>query len=155
MSRERLGAKGEGMVFTDTKEVERALQSGALHLQAKIKVRVTEYEPKEDEDDPDVFRQFTAETTAGRVVLWNIVPKGLPFEVVNRTLTKKLITQLINIAYRRLGLKPTVIFCDQLMYLGFSNATVSGCSIGINDMVIPDDKPVSYTHLTLPTTPYV
>ena len=141
MSRERIGAKGEGMVFADTKEVERALNSGACDLQAKVKVRVKEFDPKKDEDDVDVqSRQFLAETTAGRVVLWNIVPDGLPFEIVNRTLNKKLISQLINVAYRRLGLKPTVIFCDQLMYMGFYYATASGASIGINDMEIPEEK---------------
>ncbi|MBK84073.1 MAG: DNA-directed RNA polymerase subunit beta' [Pseudomonadota bacterium] len=139
MTREKVNGIGEGSFFADSKEVERALANGALELQSKIKVRVKEVELRGEDEEP-IERSLTVETTAGRVVLWNIVPDGLTFDLINRTLTKKLVSSLINAAYRRLGLKPTVIFCDQLMYTGFYHATMSGSSIGINDMEIPAAK---------------
>ena len=80
------------------------------------------------------------ETTVGRAILFDILPKGLPFALVNQPMVKKAISKLINSAYRVCGLKDTVIFADQLMYLGFSQATHSGSSIGVNDFVIPDEK---------------
>ena len=80
------------------------------------------------------------ETTVGRVLLWEIVPKGLPFDLINRPMTKKTISQLLNECYRQLGLKETVIFADQLMYTGFRYATYSGVSIGIDDLVVPKEK---------------
>lgn len=140
MTRDKVNAHGEGMVFADSKEVERALANNVVDLQAKIKVRIKEVEVK-GEDEPSISTFSSVETTAGRVALWNIVPDGLTFDLINRTLTKKLVSQLINAAYRQLGLKPTVIFCDQLMYTGFFHATMSGSSIGINDMEIPLEKP--------------
>ena len=139
MTREKVNGIGEGSFFADSKEVERALANGALELQSKIKVRVKEVELRGEDEEP-IERTLTVETTAGRVVLWNVVPDGLTFDLINRTLTKKLVSSLINAAYRRLGLKPTVIFCDQLMYTGFYHATMSGSSIGINDMEIPAAK---------------
>jgi len=139
MTRDKVNARGDGMVFADSKEVERALANGVIDLQAKIKVRIREVEVRDEEEEP-ISRNLTVETTAGRVVLWNTVPDGLTFDLINRTLTKKLVSQLINAAYRQLGLKPTVIFCDQLMYTGFFYATMSGSSIGINDMEIPTEK---------------
>jgi len=138
MTRERVNALGEGMVFADIKEVQRAYGAKKLHLQAKIKVRITEYTIQED--GSRVASTSLVETTAGRAILFDILPKGLPFELINRPMVKKAISKLINNAYRNCGLKDTVIFADQLMYLGFSQATYSGSSIGVNDFVIPDEK---------------
>ena len=138
MSRERINAKGEGMVFADTSEVHRAYTNGDVHLQAKIKVRVLEY-LKNAEGELEEVRSIK-ETTTGRSLLWEIVPKGLAYENVNRDLNKKAISQLINACYRQLGLKDTVIFADQLMYTGFRYSTRSGVSFGADDMVIPENK---------------
>ena len=80
------------------------------------------------------------ETTVGRAILFSIVPTGLPFSLVDQNMTKKAISRLINSCYRRVGLKETVIFADQLMYMGFSYATLSGSSIGVNDFEIPEEK---------------
>ncbi len=138
MTRERLNAKGEGMVFSDIKEVQRAQGAGQVHLQARIKVRI-----------PEVIRDIHGnveeryglqETTVGRAMLFDIVPNGLPFSLVNQTMKKKAISRLLNEAYRRCGLKDTVIFADQLMYMGFRQATMSGSSIGVNDFEIPAEK---------------
>jgi len=138
MTRDRINAKGEGMVFSDTEEVLRAHGAGQLELQARIKVRVSE--TINDIEGDTVTRTELKETTAGRAILFSIVPKGLPFELVNRAMKKKAISSLLNEAYRRCGLKDTVIFADQLMYMGFRQATLSGASIGVNDFVIPDEK---------------
>lgn len=138
MTREKIGAKGENMVLSGIDEAERAYATGSASLHARIKVRITET-VKEIEGDP-FTRTFMAETTIGRALLSRIMPKGLPFELVNKALNKKAISRLINEAYRRVGLKDTVIFADQLMYTGFRYATWSGCSIGVNDFVIPEEK---------------
>ena len=138
MTRERINAKGEGMVFADVKEVQRAHGAKQLDLQAKVKVRITEYEIQEDGSKTP--KTGLMDTTAGRAILFDILPKGLPFELVNQPMVKKAISRLINAAYRVCGLKDSVIFADQLMYLGFSQATYSGSSIGVNDFVIPDEK---------------
>ncbi len=138
ISRESVNAKGEGMIFTDTKEVDRARQSGAVSVHALVKVRITE--KVRQEDGTLTERTFIAETTTGRCMLWDVLPEGLPFELINQPMTKKTISRLINACYRRLGLKATVIFADKLMYLGFHQATLSGSSIGIDDMEIPEEK---------------
>jgi DNA-directed RNA polymerase subunit beta' len=138
ISRERVNAKGEGMVFADPAEVMRALSNKAVTVHTRIKVRLSE--TVKEEDGTYTERDFMASTTVGRVMLWEVVPKGLPFEVVDMPMTKKAVSGLINTCYRRLGLKATVIFADQLMYLGFQQATLSGSSIGIEDMVIPEAK---------------
>ncbi|KZZ39965.1 DNA-directed RNA polymerase subunit beta', partial [Oleiphilus sp. HI0117] len=138
MTRERINAQGEGMVFSDIKEVQRAYGAKKVHLQAKVKVRLTEV--TKDEDGNNVSKSLIADTTVGRAMLFDILPDGLPFDLVNRPMVKKAISKLINTAYRVCGLKDTVIFADQLMYLGFSQATFSGSSIGVNDFVIPDEK---------------
>ncbi len=80
------------------------------------------------------------ETTVGRALLSQILPAGMPFEMVNRVLTKKTISQLVNTCYRQLDLKDTVIFSDQLMYTGFKYSTRAGVSIGVEDMVVPEQK---------------
>ncbi|WP_420599834.1 DNA-directed RNA polymerase subunit beta' [Neptuniibacter sp.] len=138
MTRERVNAKGEGMVFADTEEVARAQGAGQVDLQAKIKVRVTE-SIRDIEGNLETKTELK-ETTAGRALLFTIVPNGLPFTLVNQPMKKKAISRLLNEAYRRCGLKDTVIFADQLMYMGFRQATMSGVSIGVNDFEIPEDK---------------
>ena len=138
LTRERINARGEGMIFQDIAEVKRALASGEMDLHAKVRVRLLDIEQNEDGEIID--KQIICETTAGRAVLYDILPRELPFGLVNRTLDKKGISQLVDECYRRAGLKATVIFADQLMYLGFEYSTISGASIGIEDFVIPDDK---------------
>ena len=93
-----------------------------------------------DEDGGREAQTSIVETTVGRALLAEILPEGLPFALVNVELTKKNISRLINSCYRMLGLKDTVVFADQLMYTGFANATRAGVSIGIDDMIIPDEK---------------
>ena len=138
ISRERVNAQGEGMVFANTAEVSRALGNKQVHIHARIKVRV--HEVVCDQENNRYERTFIADTTAGRCKLWEIVPKGLAFEMVNQAMTKKSISKLLNQCYRVLGTKQTCIFADQLMYLGFREATYSGSSVGIEDMVIPGAK---------------
>ncbi|SEP63827.1 DNA-directed RNA polymerase subunit beta' [Ectothiorhodospira magna] len=138
MSRERINAKGEGMMFTDVDEVHRAYESGVVELHARVQVRIREVVVNEDGEHSEILTRY--QTTVGRALLSRILPPGLPFEIVNRDLTKKAISGLINHCYRRVGLKETVIFADQLMYTGFKYSTRGGVSFGINDMVIPDEK---------------
>ncbi|SET90111.1 MULTISPECIES: DNA-directed RNA polymerase subunit beta' [Marinobacter] len=138
MTRERKNALGEGRVFADVKEVHRAYGAGAVDLQAKIKVRVKEVTYGENEELKT--EHVIVDTVVGRALLFDIVPDGLSFEVVNKPMTKKAISNLINTCYRVAGLKDTVIFADQLMYMGFHYATVSGTSIGFNDFEIPPEK---------------
>ncbi len=138
MSREKVNAQGEGMIFADVNEVQRALDNKVLSLHAKIKVRIGEKIRNEDGSITSGHR--VVDTTAGRALIWSIVPEGLPFELINQDMTKKAISNVINVCYRNLGLKTTVIFADQLMYLGFSNASKAGVSFGVNDMVIPAEK---------------
>ncbi|UXD88865.1 DNA-directed RNA polymerase subunit beta' [Thalassolituus hydrocarboniclasticus] len=138
MTRERINAKGEGMFLADLDEVTRAYQTGSAHLQAKVKVRITE--TLVDEQGNEQSETKVVDTTIGRALLFRIVPKGLPFELINRPMKKKAISNMINTAYRRVGLKDTVVFADQVMYTGFQYATRSGSSIGVNDFVIPDEK---------------
>jgi DNA-directed RNA polymerase subunit beta' len=140
MTRERIGAKGEGMKFADVKEVHRAYENRLVELQAKITVRIQEVLlDKSGQLLPPKRQRF--ETTVGRALLSEVLPPGLPFDFINRDLTKKAISKLINICYRRVGLKETVIFADKLMYTGFTYATRAGISIGVEDMVVPDEKP--------------
>ncbi len=138
MTRERVNAKGEGMVFADVDEVHRAYDSGHAELHARIKVRITE-QLKDDKGRPET-RTSLQDTTVGRALLARLLPEGIPFSVVNRVLNKKAIGQLIDICYRQVGLKATVVFADQLMYTGFKYATRSGVSFGADDMVVPPEK---------------
>ena len=126
------------MRFTDVNEVEMAYRSGQVELHAMIKVRITETVKHKDESWTTEIR--IVDTTVGRALLFQILPKGLPFELVDQPLKKKAISKLINTSYRIVGLKDTVIFADQLMYTGFAYSTISGASIGVNDFVIPDEK---------------
>lgn len=138
MTRERVNAKGEGSVFSDVAEVHRAYETRSVEIQTKIKVRIADAVIQEDGSFDERYR--LVETTVGRALLVDILPKGLAFELINRDLNKKSISALINACYRRVGLKETVVFADQLMYMGFSFATRSGVSVGVNDMVIPEEK---------------
>jgi len=135
MTRDRIDAKGTGMAFADVAEVHRAFQTGAVELHAHVKVRIDT--TIEEEDGELVQRLSLIDTTVGRALLSEIMPVGLPFALVNQTMTKKGISELINACYRQVGLKETVVFADQLMYMGFSYATLAGISIGVDDMVVP------------------
>ncbi|MEE3172236.1 MAG: DNA-directed RNA polymerase subunit beta', partial [Pseudomonadota bacterium] len=138
MTRERVNAKGEGMVFADAKEVQRAYDTQQADLQARIKVRITDVTFRDDAENET--NTEIVDTTVGRVLLFNIVPEGLPFSMVNQKMAKKPISQILNACYRNVGLKETVIFADQLMYTGYQFSTRSGSSIGVNDFVIPKEK---------------
>jgi len=138
MTRERVNARGEGMMFANVAEVHRAYETGMAELHAKVKVRIADTEITEG---GELLKKFVLrETTVGRALLSEILPEGIPFDAVDRDMTKKAISSVINACYRRVGLKATVIFADQLMYTGFSFATRAAVSFGINDMVIPEEK---------------
>ncbi|SEN27402.1 DNA-directed RNA polymerase subunit beta' [Halomonas caseinilytica] len=139
MTRERINAKGEGMVFSGLDEVERAFGTQSVSLHARIKVRLDETIIEEEGGEKTYSRKIY-DTTVGRALLYRILPEGAPFSLVDQPMKKKAISKLINEVYRRAGLKPAVIFADQLMYTGFRMATWSGASIGVNDFVIPDAK---------------
>ncbi|MEC8294665.1 MAG: DNA-directed RNA polymerase subunit beta' [Pseudomonadota bacterium] len=132
----RDGMKGEGMVFSSLEEVMYALDAGEVHLHSKIKARV----PQIDENGMEVQQIF--ETTPGRVRLGALLPQNAkaPFELVNRLLRKKEVQQVIDTVYRYCGQKESVIFCDQIMSMGFKEAFKAGISFGKDDMVIPDNK---------------
>lgn len=137
-SRERINGRGEGMAFMSVAEVEKAYATGAAELHARVKVRITETIIADNGDRSEARR--IVDTTVGRALLSLILPAGLSFDLVNQNMGKKQISKLLNTCYRQLGLKDTVIFADQLMYTGFRFATISGASVGIDDMVIPDEK---------------
>ncbi len=139
MTRERINAKGEGMTFSDVQEVHRARQNQVVDLHAIIKVRIDDSYLAEDGEVTD--RTRLVDTTVGRALLSEILPKGMSFDNINCDLSKRAISGLINTCYREVGLKATVIFADQLMYMGFAYATRAGISIGVNDMVVPEEKP--------------
>lgn len=138
MTRDRINDTGEGMAFSSVAEARRAYETGVASLHARVKVRIEET-VFSDDDEPEVTSRVV-DTTVGRAMLWDIVPKGLPYDLANKAMNKRAISSLVNAAYRRLGLKDTVVFADQLMYLGFSQAAKAGASIGIKDMVIPEEK---------------
>ncbi|MEQ8262593.1 DNA-directed RNA polymerase subunit beta' [Pseudohaliea sp.] len=138
MTRERINAKGEGRAFTNVAEVHRAYYAGQVHLQARVKVRISEMVIGDDGERES--RDFLADTTVGRALLWEIVPEGIAFAMVNQPMAKRAISQIINQCYRAVGLKATVIFADQLMYMGYDFSTRSGASIGVNDFEIPEEK---------------
>ncbi|UCH40493.1 MAG: DNA-directed RNA polymerase subunit beta', partial [Gammaproteobacteria bacterium] len=138
MTRDKINVLGEGMVFSDSKEVLRAYHNKVVELQARIKCRVSEYH--RDEEGNRVETKTLVETTVGRAILSDMLPDGLPFSLINQTLDKKAVSKLIDACYREVGLKDTVILADQLMYTGYHYATKSGISIGVNDMIVPQDK---------------
>ena len=135
LTREDTNIKGEGMIFANIEEVARAYYSGQVHIHAKVTVRMNVIESGEIETI-----NKRVETTVGRALFSKILPKGLPFELVNKTMDKKSISGAIDTCYRVLGLKATVIFADQLMYMGYEYATKSGVSFCLDDMIIPDSK---------------
>jgi DNA-directed RNA polymerase subunit beta' len=139
MTRTRVNANGEGMMFSDIDEARRAFENGAADLQAMVKIRVPTFEVGEEGGEPVAIRKIV-DTTVGRALLSEILPDGLDFELVNRAMSKKAISNTINACYRNLGLKKTVVFADRLMYTGFRFATMAGISIGVNDMVVPESK---------------
>ncbi len=132
-------ARGEGMVFANIDEVNRAYDSRLVDLHAKVRVRLDSTHIDDVTGERTESRSIV-ETTIGRALLSDIMPVGLPFALANTDLTKKNISRLINACYRLLGLKETVVFADKLMYMGFHYATRAGISIGIDDMKIPDAK---------------
>lgn len=138
-TREKINGKGEGLIFADTGEVQRALDSGEVELATKINVRLTEWTKNKATGE---FEPATAlvETTVGRALLSEILPKGLPFSNINKALKKKEISKLINVSFRKCGLKETVVFADKLLQNGFRLATRAGISICVDDMLVPEQK---------------
>jgi len=138
MTRERINVPGEGMIFADVSEVHRAYESRTVNLHAMIKVRIRH--TRVDDDGSIVGVVKLVETTVGRALLSEILPEGMDFSMINRNMDKKAISGCINACYRQVGLKKTVVFADQLMYTGFAYATRAGISIGVDDMVVPQEK---------------
>jgi len=138
MTRERVGARGEGASFADVSEVQRAYGSRQADINARIKVRLKERQIDSAGETRAKWTRY--ETTVGRAMLSEILPDGLSFELINKALKKKEISRLINAGFRRCGLRETVIFADQLMYTGFSMATRAGLSICVDDMLVPQQK---------------
>jgi DNA-directed RNA polymerase subunit beta' len=137
-TREKINARGEGMIFSNMGEVSRAYESRIIELNARITVRIREYEIDRDGERSEKTTRY--ETTVGRALLSEILPVGLPFPLINKVLKKKEISKLINASFRRCGLRETVIFADKLMYAGFSYATRAGISICLDDMLTPVQK---------------
>ena len=137
MTRERVGAKGEGMMFADVGEVHRAYETREVDLQARIHARIRETVAQDGEW---VERRRLVKTTVGRALLSDVLPVGLSFDLINQDMTKKTISATINACYRTLGLKDTVIFADRLMYTGFHYSTRASVSFGVDDIVIPEQK---------------
>jgi DNA-directed RNA polymerase subunit beta' len=138
MTRELEGARGQGMYFSDIDEVHRAFENKVIDLHARIKVRIDETIISEHGEER--HETNLVDTTVGRALLAEIRPTGMPFRLLNETLKKKQISALINSCYRRLGLKKSVVFADKLMYTGFHYATQAGVSIGIDDLMVPEEK---------------
>jgi len=138
MTREKTAAKGEGMKFSDIDEARRAYDQGAVDLHAKVTVRIKEYEINFDNSKTVKIKRY--ETTVGRALLSEILPAGLSFDNINKSMKKKEISRLINVSFRKLGIKDTVILADQLMYTGFSFATKAGMSVSVHDMLVPTEK---------------
>ena len=138
MTREKVNAKGEGMLFADVTEARRAYDNREAELHARVTVRIKEVTLDEDKNRVETVKRV--ETTLGRALLSEILPPGLPFSFVDKALKKKEISKLINASFRRCGLRETVIFADKLMYTGFTFATRAGMSIAIKDMLIPKEK---------------
>ncbi|MFY7697606.1 MAG: DNA-directed RNA polymerase subunit beta' [Legionella sp.] len=134
LTRERINALGEGKVFSSAQDAQNFYDLGLVDIHARIKIRISV------ETDSGDQKHTLVETTVGRAILSEILPPGIPFSVINRPMTKKVISKVVDNCYRNSGLKETVIFADQLMYMGFKFATRAGASIGIEDMEIPDDK---------------
>ena len=139
MTRDKINGKGEGSLFADVKEVHRAYHTKQVELGTKITVRLREWVKNEEGEFESVVNRY--ETTVGRALLSEILPKGLPFEYINKVLKKKEISKLINASFRLCGLRDTVMFADHLMYTGFALAAKGGISICVDDMEVPQEKP--------------
>ncbi|MCE7916407.1 MAG: DNA-directed RNA polymerase subunit beta', partial [Nitrosomonas sp. PRO5] len=140
MTRKKIGAQGEGMVFSDISEVVRAYENKVVELNAGIIVRIKERKKSRSHGEEPVEAITRYETTVGRALISEILPAGLPFSIINKVLKKKEISKLINASFRLCGLRETVIFADKLMYSGFSYATRGGISICLDDLVTPSQK---------------
>jgi DNA-directed RNA polymerase subunit beta' len=136
-TRENAAARGTGMHFVDVSEILRGVDSRQVDLHARISVRIREFDRVDDSWQEKITRYST---TAGRAILSEILPKGLPFKVIDKPLKKKEISKLIDESFRRCGLKDTVVFADKLMQAGFRLATRGGISICIDDMLVPQAK---------------
>ncbi len=139
MTRDMVNQQGEGMVFASPAEALNAYESGSASLHAKIKLRVQDY-VKNDEGKYEPSSTRIVDTTVGRAIFSRILPKGLSFDLVNEAISKKVVSHLIHVCYRTQELKQTVMFADQMMYMGFQYSTKSGISFCSNDMTIPDSK---------------
>ena len=134
LTRHRMGAKGEGKVFGSTQDAQNSYEAGMVDIHANIRVRMPS-------DNPEHKLGYElVETTVGRAILSDILPEKMAFSQINKVMTKKTISKVLDYCYRTFGIKVTVIFADNLMYTGFKYATRAGASIGIKDMEIPDDK---------------
>jgi len=136
LSIEKDGEPGEGMLISDAAELEHALHTKSVSLHAKVKAR---YETVDEKGKPVVE---VIDTTPGRLMIANVLPRNadIPVSLANQLITKKTIAHLIDEVYRVCGQKATVIFCDQIMGLGFTEACKAGISFGKDDMVIPEAK---------------
>ncbi|MCH8686007.1 DNA-directed RNA polymerase subunit beta' [Pedomonas mirosovicensis] len=136
LSMERKGEPGEGMLLADMQEVHQALNAKAVTLHSKVITRI----PQTDEQGNTYLKRV--ETTPGRMLIGETLPKShkVPFEIINRLLTKKEVGDVIDTVYRHCGQKETVLFADAIMALGFRHACMAGISFGMDDMVIPDEK---------------
>ncbi len=142
-TRDKINGKGEGMVFANITEVVRAYEAGVVELASRVAVRITEFDivDKKAEGDARFAEKTTIyQTSVGRAILSEILPKGMAFEEINKPLKKKEISRLINTSFRKCGLRETVIFADRLLQSGFRLATKAGISIAIDDMLIPHAK---------------
>ncbi|MBS0324980.1 MAG: DNA-directed RNA polymerase subunit beta', partial [Proteobacteria bacterium] len=141
-TRERIGAAGDGAMFSDVAEVARAYDSRQADLHARIKVRIREVDVVAGTDgEPERVDKVTRyDTTVGRALLSEILPPGLPFSYLNKPLKKKEISRIINASFRRCGLRETVIFADKLMQAGYGLATRGGISFAADDMQVPPEK---------------
>ena len=125
ISREVPGVKGEGKIFSSIEELRSAFDLGNVHIHAKIKININ---------------GNVESTTVGRALIFEVMPDEVPFELVNRLMTKKAIEELIDSTFRISGGKSTVLLADRLRTLGFQHSTTSGISVSIADMIIPDEK---------------
>jgi len=139
-TRDKVNGKGEGMIFADVREVERAYLNDAVELGTRISVRLIEHDLDRETGVKTPRRRFVEATTVGRALMSEILPAGLTFDHINKALKKKEIARLINASFRKCGLRETVIFVDRLMQTGFRLATRGGISIAIDDMLIPARK---------------
>ena len=138
MTRDQINALGEGSIFADLKELERAFHTKQISVHAMITVRLKEW--YHDDDNHLRYKLVRRNTTVGRALLSQILPKGLSFDLIDRPLKKKDVAKLINVSFRQCGIKDTVILADNLMYTGFAHSTKAGISVCVNDMHIPSSK---------------